>query len=84
MPWKRNIKCSTLINGTFSPNLSAMPGNDSFHIGKSDARTLKFILAMKPLEDAEKLISISHVESYTIALTKKTNSLSSSLNPILI
>jgi len=47
-----------------------MPENDSLNIGETDAGSLKILLPMQPLKDAEKFLGVLHVESDAIVANK--------------
>jgi hypothetical protein len=64
--WKGKVKCRALPNSTFSPDLSAMAGNNTLHIGKANTSAFKFRLSMETLEYAEEPIHVLHVESYAV------------------
>ena len=47
----------------FSPDASAMTGDDAMHDGQTDAGAFELVVAVQPLKHAEQLLHVLHVEA---------------------
>jgi len=52
---ERKVKRRAVIDFSFGPGSSAMPGDNPPNIGQANAGTFEFIGVVQTLEDAEKL-----------------------------
>ena len=57
------IEGGPLIEGRFNPNPTAVAGDNPLGNGQADARALEGIGLMETLEDAEKSVSVGHIET---------------------
>src|ERR1700677_2260324 len=60
---QREVECRATIGRGFSPDAAAVPMYDAMHDGEADAGSFEVLRAMQPLEHAEQLADISHVEA---------------------
>src|SRR5688572_25148504 len=70
---QRAIKRRSLVRRALGPGASAMAGDDAAHVGKADARAFELVLAVQPLENAEELFGVSHVETHAVIAHEKND-----------
>src|SRR5580658_9968104 len=63
---QREIHGRALALAAVGPHLAAMTGHDPVHDGQPDAGTFELIRGMQPLEDAEELLRIAHIEARAV------------------
>src|SRR3984893_598528 len=63
---RREVECRALINRRFGPDSPAVAMDDALHDREADAGAFEILRAMQPLEHAEQLVGVSHIEASTI------------------
>ena len=59
-----------MINGSLRPDPPAMAQNDALRKGQANARSLVLLRAVQPLENAEELVGVGHVEARAVVAHK--------------
>src|SRR5437660_10920773 len=69
--WQTKVESGSLIGTASGPDPSAVTVDDALHNGQSDAGTREFTGRVEPLEDREKAVRVSHIESSAIIAHEK-------------
>src|SRR3990172_3263154 len=65
---QRKIERGSFAHFALGPDPPAVPGHHAPHDGKADAGSRKLLRRMQPLEHAEKLVVVLHIESGAVVL----------------
>src|SRR5262245_53624518 len=68
---QRKVECGALVHLGFRPDATAMALNDALGNREADPGALKLVRTVKPLEDAEELLSELHVETDAVIPNEK-------------
>src|SRR3970040_390525 len=65
---QRKMERRARVHRALAPAAPAVPGDDALHDGQTDAGALELLRAVQPLEHAEQLVVVAHVEPGAVVL----------------